>query len=161
MNYAENNLLRGESIIYRAQLHWAIFLAPVFWGLIFLLMIGIGASDNFYDEESIFAVALFGVVFVISLLRAIVRKVSSEYTLTNKRLIMKHGIISRRTVELMLIKCEGISVDQGILGRILGYGTLAATTGGATNRFSKIADPVVFRNRINDQIDAIHSATGK
>ncbi len=116
MNYAENNLLRGESIIYRAQLHWAIFLAPIFWGLIFLIVFGIGASDNFYDEDIIYAIAIFGVIFLGSLLRAIVRKVSSEYTLTNKRLIMKHGIISRRTVELMLIKCEGISVDQGILG---------------------------------------------
>ena len=102
-------------------------------------------------------VGLLWVIAVFCLIRELIEKLSSEYALTNKRLIMKSGIIARRTVELMLTKCEGVSIDQSIMGRLLGYGTLLATTGGATNKFRKIADPVVFRNRINEQTDLVHS----
>lgn len=60
-------------------------------------------------------------------------KVGSVYAVTNKRVIIKTGVISRRTVELVLAKCEGIQVVQGIAGRIFGYGSIVVTTGGTTN----------------------------
>ena len=53
----------------------------------------------------------------------------------------------------MLRKCEGIQVEQSILGRILNYGTLLVTTGEVTNQYKMIKDPVTFSTRINEQID--------
>jgi uncharacterized membrane protein YdbT with pleckstrin-like domain len=49
---------------------------------------------------------------------------TSEFAVTNRRVIIKVGLIRRRTVELRLEKVESIGVDQSILGRILGYGTI-------------------------------------
>ena len=79
-------------------------------------------------------------------------KVGSIYTVTNKRVIIKTGVISRRTVELVLAKCEGIQVMQGVLGRIFGYGSIVVTTGGATNCYYYVANPFRFKMEINKQI---------
>lgn len=106
------------------------------------------------EESSVMVIAIIFFVFaVFALIKAIIANVTSEFAVTNKRLILKEGLIARNTVELMLTKCEGVALDQGILGRILGYGTLITTTGGATNKFRKIKDPIIFRNYINSQVD--------
>lgn len=156
MGYVENNLLRDEEIVYRAKIHWAIFLPSIIWAIIAIIFTATYSSET--DENTMAVVGLLWVIAVFCLIHELIEKLSSEYALTNKRLIMKSGIIARRTVELMLTKCEGVSVDQSIMGRLLGYGTLLATTGGATNKFRKIADPVIFRNRINEQTDLVHSS---
>lgn len=48
---------------------------------------------------------------------------TSEFGITNKRVLIKHGFIKRISLETLLNKIEGITVQQGILGRILNYGT--------------------------------------
>jgi uncharacterized membrane protein YdbT with pleckstrin-like domain len=50
-----------------------------------------------------------------------------EQGVTNKRVIHKHGIISRKTDELKLSAVESIYITQGIIGRILGFGTVTVT----------------------------------
>ena len=71
---------------------------------------------------------------------------SSEYAITNKRVIIKVGLIQRRTIEMNVQKVESIAVDQTILGRILGYGDITVVGTGATReKFLQIADPIKFR----------------
>ena len=53
----------------------------------------------------------------------------------------------------MLQKCEGVMVEQSIMGRILNYGTVIVTTGEATNNYSYIRNPFGFSTAINQQID--------
>ena len=69
---------------------------------------------------------------------------------------MRQGIVSRKTVEIILAKCEGVSVEQSIMGRLLGFGTLIVTTGGATSQFDYISKPVAFRNIVSEEIDAFY-----
>lgn len=154
MGYIENNLQSGEVIAYRAQIHWAIFISPIVWFLLIFVF-----SRQIIIDGKQFYVLMFMIsiwAFIYLFIKAIVTKISAEYALTNKRLIMKRGIISRKSLELILTKCEGISVDQHILGRLLGFGTIIVTTGGVTNKYAKIANPIEFRNRINEQINILH-----
>lgn len=154
MGYIENNLQSGEVIVYRAQIHWAIFISPIVWFLLIFVF-----SRQIIIDGNKFYVLMFMIsiwAFIYLFIKAIVTKISAEYALTNKRLIMKRGIISRKSLELILTKCEGISVDQRILGRLLGFGTIIVTTGGVTNKYAKIANPIEFRNRINEQINILH-----
>src|SRR5690349_5638380 len=61
-----------------------------------------------------------------------VELMTSEFAVTSSRLILKVGLISRYTTELLLTKVETIGVQQGLMGRMLGYGDLTVTgTGGA------------------------------
>jgi len=76
---------------------------------------------------------------------------TSEFAITNKRVIIKVGFISRRTVEMNLSKIESINVDQSILGRILGYGNIVIVgTGGTKEPFATIADPLTFRKKFQE-----------
>ena len=69
--------------------------------------------------------------------------------------IFKRGIINRRSFELLLRKCEGIQVNQTILGRIFDYGTVNVTTGEATNSYKYISHPLTFSTKIHEQIHGL------
>ena len=144
MSYTRRNLLPNEVERYKASLHWIIYVPTVLW-----LVLG-------------FVFEATGVTWVLIVLalysfgKAVLRRLGSEFMLTNKRVVLRQGIISRKTVEILLAKCEGVSVDQSILGRILGYGTLVVTTGGVTSRFEYVNRPVTFRNQVTEDIDAFY-----
>ncbi|MBP8666469.1 MAG: PH domain-containing protein [Syntrophaceae bacterium] len=81
----------------------------------------------------------------------IIRQMTSEFVITNKRLIMKTGLISRKTFEMNLQKIESVNVDQSFLGRILGFGAVTIIgTGGSKESFSDISKPLLFRRKFQE-----------
>jgi uncharacterized membrane protein YdbT with pleckstrin-like domain len=80
---------------------------------------------------------------------------TSEYAITNKRVIIKIGLISRKTLEMNLSKIESVNVDQSIFGRLLGYGAITIIgTGGTRETFSALANPIQFRRVFQECVDA-------
>ena len=76
---------------------------------------------------------------------------SDEFAVTNRRVIAKAGMIGRRTLELNLDKIESVRVDQSILGRILGYGTVEVIgTGGTREAFNFISKPLDCRKAFQE-----------
>jgi uncharacterized membrane protein YdbT with pleckstrin-like domain len=144
MGYIEQNLMSGETIIYPTKLHWAIFLRPGLW-----LVLAIYFSTSVAELGG-----LFFLVAIIDGLGAVINYTTSEFGLTNKRVLMKVGFIRRHSIEVLLSKIEGIQVNQGILGRILGYGSIVVSgTGGMKDPFHKIDKPLEFRRRVQEQIE--------
>ena len=146
MNYIENNLQAGEEIKYVAKLHFFLFVQPLV-----LLLLGWWL----YGSET--AVLHYGGMFllfigVVSLVQRLLIKIGSAYAVTNKRVVLKTGVISRKAVDLVLAKCEGLHIKQSIWGRIFGFGTITITTGGVTSSYPFIADSLAFRRKINTQI---------
>ena len=103
------------------------------------------------------AVAMGIVLLLVGAAAALPRYISfatSDFAITDKRVIIKVGLLRRRTMELQLSKLEAIAVDQGLLGRILGYGNIIVTgTGGTKEPFKTINGPLEFRR-------AAQAATG-
>ena len=88
---------------------------------------------------------LFG-AGLIFLAVAFVKYKTTELAITTRRVIAKFGFISRRTVELNINKVESIQVDQSVMGRILGYGTLVISGGGIPQApIPGISNPIAFR----------------
>ena len=91
------------------------------------------------------------------LMHPLLEWLSSEFAVTNKRVIWKEGIISRTTGEMTLGKIENVQVEQGVVGRILNYGTVALVgTGGTRESFDLIGAPLRFRKAIlqaQDEMD--------
>jgi uncharacterized membrane protein YdbT with pleckstrin-like domain len=86
----------------------------------------------------------------------LVARATSEFAVTNRRVIIKVGLVSRKTVELKLDKVESIGVDQTIPGRIFGYGTIVVRgTGGTNEPFRGIARPLDFRKAVNEATEAL------
>ena len=71
---------------------------------------------------------------------------TDEFVITNKRVIVKKGLIAIRTLEMNLQKIETVNVEQSIIGRIFGYGSLTIIgTGGTKEKFLCIRKPIDFR----------------
>jgi Bacterial PH domain len=150
MSYVEDHLLPGEELRHRAHLHKFIYVGPVLLSLA-LLAGGIWALLN----ELTLAGLLIVAVAAFPLAYAYVSYTSSEFAVTNKRLIIKVGWIQRRTLETMLSKVEAIGVDQTIFGRMLGFGTITVTgTGGTKEPFANIANPLDFRRQVQALVSA-------
>ena len=100
MKFLTTYLQPGEEIKYRARIHVFLFLQPTV-----LLVIGFMC---YFDEVLITHYLGLTLLFLglVSLIQRVFVKVGSIYAVTNKRVIIKTGVISRRTVELVLAKCE-------------------------------------------------------
>jgi len=148
MGYVEDNLMPGEEVMYHAHLHWVIYLRAVLLGLLGWLLIAAG----FWRDDLAVLVYLGAAVLVVAALAWLVQWVksrTSEFAVTNRRVIIKVGLIRRDTLELMLNKVESIGVDQTVTGRIVGYGTIIVVgTGGTREPFRNIARPLDFRKQV-------------
>ena len=83
----------------------------------------------------------------------LVRRNATEMAVTNRRVIVKTGLVDRRTIELLLQRIESIAVEEPALGRVLGYGTVIVRgTGGTPEVFRQIARPLEFREQVQRQI---------
>ena len=149
MSYIDENLLVGEHVVYRTSLHKIVFFWPVAITALALLGWSGGASAGL-------TILLVGIgVGVYSYLSY----QSSEFGITNKRVLVKVGIFGRRSIEILLSKVEGISVNQGMLGKALDYGTIVVSgTGGTKEPFKTIAKPFEFRKQVQEQIAVAQSA---
>jgi uncharacterized membrane protein YdbT with pleckstrin-like domain len=140
MGFVERNLLPNEQVTYRATLHWIIYLVPVI-----VLLAGAALAFAFGGFAGI-VVGAFGLLMMIP---PWIKSSSSEFAITNKRVVIKVGLIRRHSLELLLQKVEGIGVDQGIIGRILGYGTITVSgVGGTKEAFQRISNPLEFRRQV-------------
>ncbi|HUK30782.1 MAG TPA: PH domain-containing protein [Candidatus Acidoferrum sp.] len=152
MDYIESNLVPGEKMLYRTRMHWIVLLKPVLFAIVLLFLPG-GLLLWWKGREMQWpAVALFALGIIV-ILYGSVRRNATEMAVTDKRVIIKQGIASRKTLELVLAKVESIVVSETFMGRMLGYGTLVLRgTGGTYETFYEIAHPSDFRNQVQGQI---------
>lgn len=129
MSYIEESLSNGENINKIFEHHWIVKF------MIFL---------NF----------LFGVLTILWLIPAIVIWLKWKYTengVTNKRVIHKHGIISRVTDEIRLSAIESIQIHQSLWGRLFGYGdVVVAGRGHGEVVIRWVADPLEAKKLIEN-----------
>jgi len=150
MSYIEKHLMPGEQIEYRANLHWLVFVLPSLLLIAAIWLFCLGGNI----AKIITFILTAGVL--VTGLSAIIERRSSEFAVTNKRVLIKTGLIRRHSLETLLSKIESIGVAQTLLGRILGFGTIVISgTGGSKEPFHRIADPMMFRRRVQEQIAAM------
>lgn len=127
MAYIDESLSAGEEIASLFKQHWIVRLPMVLW-------------------------LLLSPFFGLTLPLAIYEYLRVRYTelgLTNKRVICKTGIISRKSEEMKLGSIETVEIDQGVLGRILGYGDIRVTGRGLSDvLLGRVADPMAVKRAI-------------
>ena len=161
MSFIQDNLLQREKIVHMVRPHWVIFSSPV-WACFFAVYLFFFAPRNFdfnllgqWSSYNLITVLLI-VAAIYWFLDALIFYYSSEYGITNKRVVMKTGWIRRHSLEIMVEKVEGVLVDQSVMGRVLGYGIITIIgTGGTKDRFTYIPDPLSFRKVVQQQIDIL------
>ena len=87
-------------------------------------------------------------------IRPLIMTKTDEFVITNKRVIMKTGLVSRKIFEMTVSHIESVNVDQTILGRLFSYGTVIIVgSGGTREGFPDIANPIEFRRAFMDTVE--------
>jgi uncharacterized membrane protein YdbT with pleckstrin-like domain len=146
MGFVNSNLMPDESVLYRANFHWMIFFWPAFF-----LMCAIFDYSSSKDAGNIFLM-----IAVLTGVYSLIVFKTSEFAVTNKRVLAKFGAIRRTSLDILLPKVESVLANQGILGRILNYGTIVVRgSGGTANLFPKISKPLELRNQVQIAISKL------
>jgi ABC-type glycerol-3-phosphate transport system permease component len=144
-----------ETVILDERMHGAMFILPFLMALVgIVLSLFIGSLAG-YGMDLIAGIAFLGFMLgaLLELVRTTVRYFTGHLILTNKRIVIKRGLLNRQSYEILLRQVEGIGIRQPLLGRILGFGTIVVTgTGGARPHFSGLHDPQRFRERAQEEI---------
>ena len=148
-------MMEGETLICEARFHYVMFWLPALLVLIAVAFPFVPTGEGTLNTRLLFS----GILLVLALLWYIVINNGKRFLLTNKRIILKTGIIMRNSKELMLRKCESINVRQSIMGRILGYGDVIVSTGEEKDVFKYVRNPMTFSTKINEQIDKVSSTS--
>ena len=150
MGYVESSLTPGDEVVVAGRLHWIIYRAPF---SVSLLACGVIAAAAWLGQLGLWlwrwpALVLLALAMLMAL-RASVHRWSTEYAVTRQRVVLKTGFIRRQVTEFPTARVESVQVDQGILGRILGFGDVRINgSGGLSVVFPGIGDPVRFRGAI-------------
>ena len=132
-SYVDEVLIKDETVLYRGRLSvWSFF----WWILGGLLLL-----------------AAFGLGLLLWLWAWLLYR-STELAVTNKRIIVKAGVVQRNTTEMFLEKVESIQVDQGVMGRLFDFGTITVSgTGGDRAPVRNVAQPIEFRKAFMTAVD--------
>jgi uncharacterized membrane protein YdbT with pleckstrin-like domain len=156
----------NEQILLKSRITPFILIFPVFLLFIaILLTISSLSTSNGQSTSSSAPASMFfcfaGPILLYSILlflSQLVRFLTTEFAVTNRRIIAKTGFIRRNSLDLRLPKVESVEVKQGIGGRIFSYGTITVVgTGGTHQGFKGIADPVGTKKKINQIIETYSS----
>ncbi len=163
MAYYKKVLQPGEAVRYLGRLHWLIYSRALI-ALAIAIAVTIIAKYFLANPQAgqiqigtvalqipVFLAlpALFVLISLYYYVGEFIRRHTTEIVVTDRRVIYKTGLLSRRTVEMNISKIETVDVLQGMVGRILGFGTvLIHGTGAGFEPLQRIADPVALRNAI-------------
>ncbi|WP_158085655.1 PH domain-containing protein [Henriciella aquimarina] len=129
MRYIEKNLSEDEEVLYWGEFHW-LWYARAWAALI------------------IFGILIIGIIYFIY---EMLRLKTTEFAVTSRRIVMKRGILSAHVDQLSLSSIEGADLDQGIIGRIFGFGSLEIEGRGEGEiRFPPMARPGAFLKAANN-----------
>lgn len=127
MRYIDESLAPGETVLARGKF------PVVMWVMTWLALI------------------VFGIIIVGTYIffRNVIIMTTTDFAVTNRRVILKKGWLNRQTYELAVESVEGVTLHQSIWARLFGYGNVIVTgTGEAIIRFPAMANPVAFRRAI-------------
>ena len=164
MSYLKASLVPGETVVYQTRLHWIVMLRHILLGVLLLAGSGAllsyllhqprsGTTGEHVMEGGSAALLVCGIAAILA---GVVRRNATEMAVTTRRVVVKQGLVNRKTIEMLLNKIETIEISEPMAGRMLGYGSITIVgTGGTTEPFHKIAHPLQFRSEVQQQLEKL------
>ncbi len=157
MGYADGLLSTGERVVHREKQHWFVFVwgAKIAVGAIIIGLVLFVLSQNVApDQRTIVGIAVAALVIggLAVLGWHILRYITQEYVLTNRRVIQVSGVLNKTSMDSSLEKINDARLSQSVFGRIFGFGDLEILTAADTgvDRFQMIRNPIGFKKAMLD-----------
>ena len=148
--------------MFQTNHHWVVMLKSFLTGMV-LDLAGIAGLVYLLSRHDLtgnsrnaglLAAAVAVIVGSLLTLYGTMKRNATEMVVTNKRVIVKTGLLQRNTFEMLLSRIESIGVQEPVMGRMLGYGTVILRgVGGTPDEFDLIAKPLEFRSHVQEQIE--------
>jgi uncharacterized membrane protein YdbT with pleckstrin-like domain len=142
-------LAEDEHVVFEGHPSWRATLAFYIKGIlgaVLLLAAYAGVASLFADGVDTTTLAIVGaILLLLVLVGGYVWRMATTYTITNRRLHIKRGIVARKTQEARLERVQNVNTDQSVLGRLLRVGTVDFDTAGTDAdgfKFEGVADPL-------------------
>ena len=128
MGYIQDSLSDGEQVKELFRLHWFAKVPMIVW--------------------IVLAIPTLGLTLLLAIWEWLKLR-SIEQGVTNKRVIFKTGIISRKSEEMKISSIETVEIVQSVMGRVFGFGTVVVTGRGISNLvFKSVNDPMDVKRKI-------------
>jgi uncharacterized membrane protein YdbT with pleckstrin-like domain len=149
-SYVQKTLGEGERVLHTASLtlwrFWRGFLYGIaLWSGAITMVVQGHYTQRWWELGGVagFCASLF-------FLWPFILRHSTELVVTDRRVVVKTGVLSTRALEIRFNKIESIRVTQSLLGRFLGFGSVDIVgTGSTFDPLDYIADPLAFKNQVS------------
>jgi uncharacterized membrane protein YdbT with pleckstrin-like domain len=149
-------LAPGEQVMFQGHPSWRSIISFYVKGLLMVLVVAflVGLGTRIADGEAntglVVLVAVAGVAIVV--LAGFIKRITTHYTITNRRLHIKRGIIARDIQETRLERVQNVNYNQGPLERLLQVGDVDFDTAAGDDYnfvFVGVADPAEVVERVD------------
>jgi uncharacterized membrane protein YdbT with pleckstrin-like domain len=148
------NLSPGEQVIFEGHPSWRAILGFYLKGILLAAVVGVIARLFDVSSATVFLIVL--VIVGLTILVGFVKRVATTYTITNRRLNIKRGIVSREIQETRLERVQNVNYRQSVFQRVVQIGDVdfdTAATDDYNFVFAGVADP-------GDVVHSVDQATG-
>jgi uncharacterized membrane protein YdbT with pleckstrin-like domain len=131
MAFPHDLLDDGESVVRSLRPHWRRVAIPVV-----LLPIVVGLASYGITKESdhkvvVYIILAAAVLFLLWFsVRPILFWLTTRYVITNRRILMRTGVLSRSGRDIPLTRVNDVSFNRTIIERMFGSGTLTIESAG-------------------------------
>ena len=150
------NLDAGERVIFEGHPSWRAILAFYLRGLLISVAAGIVVAIATRIGGDVNKGLVFGVVLaalVVTVLVGFIKRVTTTYTITDRRLNIKRGIISREVQQTRLERVQNVNYNQTFFQRLLQVGDVDFDTAGSGDydfSFDGVAEPEEVVKKVDE-----------
>lgn len=158
VSYPERLLSPGEQIVKAFRPHWVVLAWPIFSAVILVAVVV--AAGLWLDDPARWIVIVGAiVVWVVASIRRMLEWMTTQYVITNERVIYRAGILSRSGKEIPLEVINDVAFSQTLLERVFRSGDLLIESAGemGQSRYRNVPDPegmqsMIYQTRENRMI---------
>jgi uncharacterized membrane protein YdbT with pleckstrin-like domain len=152
-------LNEGETVVVDTRTHPKALLFPL---LILVVLLAVGAfGQREVDQKQVhwvvWALALIGILWFVA--RPVLIWLTASYTITTRRLITRHGVITRRGHDIPLTRISDVAYEKDLIDRLLGCGTLVISDASTHGQVALPDIPHVedVQRKLNDLLHDLHT----
>ena len=147
------SLSGDEKVIWYGKRCWASLIGKIIMGLIMIIfyLITVAIGGVFAAITAIWLL----IIGLVSIIVAVIERIRTEYVFTNHRVYDKYGVIGRKVKEAKFSKITDTSFTQGIIGRLLDYGSISINTAGSAGyeiTYKGVKNPQMVNNILRDSL---------
>src|SRR3954470_5164925 len=143
-----------EEIVFEGHPSWRAGLSFYIGGLVGCLVVG---AIVFFAAGAELGVAAFVVLFALTLLVGFIKRTATDYMISNQRLYIRHGILSKHVQQTRVDRIQNVNTDQSLRERLLRVGTVDFDTAGTDDadfKFVGVANPRAIAEAVDHALRA-------